>query len=297
MLILGDYIAIALLLILVFKAYMSSTEYARFTMKSFVNLELMQDHYREAKSKVIIYRFSAIGFAILLTIVVLNFRLDFTDAWVILALLGSFFAISMYLIGDLDRQVLRRKTRANPDDKESLLQLHRKDKEISKSFLVTVAVTIILSGNWAFQVQKNEQQEKVEVISDLNGLSGQGWCSDFADIDVYDGGETVIKSGGWPCIVIASISGISFPNENGREEVCFYASFNVENGFPGEESFTIEQGYERYCKEKDEIEGWSEYSFEQLIAEDVRPDLRDLTNRLCRDYGYRMSYEIYGTYC
>jgi hypothetical protein len=93
MLILGDYIAIALLLILVFKAYMSSTEYARFTMKSFVNLELMQDHYREAKSAVIIYRFSAIGFAILLTIVVLNFRLDFTDAWVILALLGSFFSI------------------------------------------------------------------------------------------------------------------------------------------------------------------------------------------------------------
>ncbi len=297
MLTLGDYIAIAILLLLILKVYLSSTEHARFTMKSFQNLELMREHYREAKGKVSVHRFSAFGFAILSTIGVLNFRLDFAEAWVILAASGLFFAISVYLISDLDRQVLREKTRENPDDKEWLSRLHRKDKEISKSFFVTVSITLILSGNWAFQVQKNEQQERLEVTSTLNGLSGQGWCSNFADIDVYDAGETVVKSGGWPCIYISSISGISFPNENGKEEVCFYASFNVENGSPGEESFSIEQGFEEYCQEKDEFEGWSEYLFEQLIAQDIRPELKDLTYRLCRDFGYRMSYETYGTYC
>jgi len=224
--------------------------------------------------------------------VTLNFNYAFICSWVVLAFIGLSFSISAYMVNTMPLSF---------DDEEitdaSKLKTQLRAEEAKKVSLIIVAVTIALSGNWAFQINKNQSQKREMATQEVSSLTQTGWCSNFQDINVYDGGSDVVKSGGWPCIYIGSISSISFSKEGKIDKMCLSASLNRENGPPGDESFQLNYKELQVCALDDWNEGWSESAFSDKIYAVAKTDLNALQSSLCRNYGFRMGELNYSTYC
>lgn len=223
----------------------------------------------------------------------LNFKLEIVGAWVILSLLGFSIASAFYLLNselvdydeEADSQVLKLK---------GLLRA----EEAKKISILIIAITLGLSGYWSTQVTKNISSEREVAVSELSRLAETGWCSNFEDIDVYDGGQEVVKKGGWPCIYIGSINGVSFSKENKKEEMCGWVNLHRDLGAPGVESVELSYKTFEICTSKEDWGGrWSEQTFSDKIYDAVKPDLDSLQQALCRNYGYRMGELNYSTYC
>ena len=242
-------------------------------------------------------RFIAILASVLWVLIISNYGEDFVPGWVILGAIGISIAFSNYVMSDLK---MRYELGSNSFLSEGVsiqLRRERAKNETTKSVSITLIITVALCFNWSYQVQKNTREEQELATSIANRMNGQGWCGNFADIDVYDGGETVVKKGGWPCVYVGSVDSISFKETDGDKNMCFYASFNVENGSPGEEVFRINSDFKEFCIRESDFGGWSEYDIEDAIGEYVRPSLNSLTSELCRAYGFKMRYEVYSLYC
>lgn len=223
----------------------------------------------------------------------LNFNYGIVGGWIILSVIGISVSLSFYLLttSPIDYQ-------AEADDKVSKLQRLLLAEEAKKISIIILAATIGLSGYWANQVTKNVSAERELAIQDISGLTETGWCSNFEDINVYDGGSDVVKTGGWPCIYIGSIDGFSFSSENKQDKMCGWVNLHRETGAPGEESFQLSYRTMQVCTTKDEWgDRWSERAFSDKIYEEAKPELDSLQQALCRNYGYRMGAENYATYC
>ncbi len=285
---------------LIWKTYLSKTKKERFKIKTFKNpdlielmkSELAKDQYIERS-----IRFIAIVSSILWISIISNYGEDFVPGWVLLGSVGISIAIFNYVLADLKMRHDFGDAVLRSEDVSIQLRREKAKNETTKSVSITLIVTVALCFNWSYQVQKNMREEQELATNIANRMNGQGWCGNFADIDVYDGGETVVKRGGWPCVYVGSVDSISFKEADGDKNMCFYASFNVENGSPGEEVFRINSDFKEFCIRESDFGGWSEYDIEDAIGEYVRPSLNNLTSELCRAYGLRMSYESYSLYC
>ena len=295
-----DFLLIVIGIGFIWKTYLSKTMQERFNIKTFKNpgliglmkSELAKNRYIEKS-----IRFIAIIVSILWVSIIINYGEDFVPGWVLLGAVGISIAIFNYVLADLKMrhefggEVLR------IEDVSIQLRREKAKNETNKSVSITLIVTVALCFNWSYQVQKNSREEQELATNIVNRMNGQGWCGNFADIDVYDGGETVVKKGGWPCVYVGSVDSIWFKETEGDRNICFNATFNVENGSPGEEVFRIYSDYKEFCISKSDFGGWSEYDIKDAIGEYVRPSLNSLTSELCRTYGFRMSYEAYSLYC
>lgn len=223
----------------------------------------------------------------------LNFHYGIVGGWIILSVIGISVALTFYLLSTspVDYE-------AEADDKVSKLQRLLLAEEAKKVSIIIIAATIGLSGYWANQVTKNVSDERALAVQNISGLAETGWCSNFEDINVYDGGSEVVKTGGWPCIYIGSIDGFSFSSENKQDKMCGWVNLHRETGAPGEESFQLSYRTFQVCTSKDEWgDRWSEQAFSDKIYEATKPELDSLQLALCRNYGYRMGELNYSTYC
>lgn len=276
--------------------FFNQTSQERFENNEFKNLGLMQDVYRQNREKVLVYKIISFASVFILLFSVINYRYDFFRAWVIIGLIGLVIAISGFLLGDIQKRKLQNLVYDHPSDTGYLKQLHITSLSTNKFFFITILATTLICANLAFQNIKNEKEDQILATSYMLSLIGNGWCGDFSDIDVYDGGETVVKKGGWPCIYIGSVGNISYLSENKKIQVCINVSFNEEQGPPGANAFSIDQYFKTFCQFKDDY-GWSTDAMEEQIYQFIRPELDPLTARLCSSYSYQMSYEDYATYC
>lgn len=292
-----DLLLIAVGIGIIWKIYLSNTMQERFNIKSFRDLELMKSELVKNQNIEKSHRLIAILASVLWLLIISNYGEDFVPGWILLGAVGISIALSNYLLADLKMRHIFGNTSLSSEDASIQLRRVKAKNETTKSISITLIVTAVLCFNWSYQVQKNTREEQELATSIASRVSGQGWCGNFADIDVFDGGETVVKKGGWPCVYVGSVDSISFKESDGDKNMCFYASFNVENGFPGEEVFKINSDFNEFCIEESDFGGWSEYAIEDAIGEYVRPGLKNLTAELCRAYGFRMSYEAYSLYC
>ncbi len=223
----------------------------------------------------------------------LNFNFGIVGGWIILSVIGISLALSFYL---LTTPPINYEEEAN--DKVSKLQRMLLAEEAKKISILILAATIGISGYWANQVTKNISVEREIAVGDVSRLAETGWCSNFEDIDVYDGGQEVVKTGGWPCIYIGSIWGLSFSKENKQERMCGWVNLHRDMGAPGEESVQLSYKSFEVCTSREEWGGrWSEKAFSDKIYGEIQSDLDSLQQALCRNYGYRMSTINYATYC
>lgn len=223
----------------------------------------------------------------------LNVRYELVEAWVILSIVGLSSAFGFFLLNtpfvnyeeESDNQVLK-------------LQRLLRAEETKKLSILIIALTLGVSGYWSTQVTKNISAEREIAVSEVSRLAETGWCSNFEDIKVYDGGEEVVKKGGWPCIYIGSISGVSFSKENKQEKMCGWVNLHRDMGAPGEESVQLSYKSLEVCTSREDWGGrWSENTFSDKIYVEIKPELDYLQETLCRNYGYRMGAINYATYC
>ena len=109
-----------------------------------------------------------------------------------------------------------------------------------------------------------------------------------------EGGFTTF--GGWPCILIGSVSPPVFKAENKTEKACVYISFNRENGLPESDSYEVFVDMEEFCAEKD----WGIYSTYDLKSQAyyyISPQLEELQRSLCSRFRYQLSYEESINFC
>jgi hypothetical protein len=211
--------------------------------------------------------------------------------------MGSSLAICIYLVGDLTR--LRYLHEWQSDNSNLAAARKERDKafENVKNFLSILLVVSIVSGYNAYQ-REQEKSELKQVATNVGlDFQGQGWCGEFEDIQVYDAGQTVVKTGGWPCIYVGDFERIGFEKKDGMNTTCATFSFHVERGRPGEELFSLGEHFQEFCISDDDYSGFSEYSLKDAVFDYIKPKLDSLKLDLCSYYIFRLTNEERQTYC
>ena len=223
---------------------------------------------------------------------IFNYQFNFVEAWVVLAIMGISLSYASYI-----SEIVPTYNFESESSAEEKLVFERKKTEARKFSTFILVGSLALSGNWAYQVIKNEAEAREIGISEALSLTGSGWCSNFADIKVYGGGTDVVKSGGWPCINVASVDDFSFSKTGKDNQMCIRISLDRDDGLPGQE--VTQNSYKSFqvCALDTWYSSWSESTFSDEIYDQVKPELDSLQMSLCRIYGYRMGEGNYSTYC
>ena len=257
--------------------------------------DYLKTEVRFEKLTISAYKSCAIVFSILWIVFYLNSVLLMMETWVLLTLLGLAISWTFFILGGTEANFYSYKLLDNPKDLEYTKKEAKKRHDNTKNILITLLITSVIAGNWAYQGQKEEKEDQEIAISRVLELPGLGWCGDFEDI--YWNGEEAIKSGGWPCIIVANVENIEFSKDKQKKEMCIYLTFNAESGLPGDEAFSLETDFQEFCSFKSVFGEWSTYDLENEVAEYIRPKLDNLVRDLCQSYAYRLSETQYYTYC
>jgi hypothetical protein len=266
-------------------------------LKGHEDLSVMRDEYLSRKNQITVHRVVAIVALLNLALLVVQIEYSLLEGWILLAIMGSSLAICIYLVGDLVR--LRYLHEWQSDNSNFTAARKERDKafENVKNFLSILLVVSIVSGYNAYQREQEKSELKQTAINVGMEFQGQGWCGEFEDIKVYDEGQTVVKTGGWPCIYVGELERIRFEEINGVNNTCGTYSFNIENGKPGEELFRLGEDFEEFCVSDDDYPGFSDYSLKPKVFEYIKPKLDSLKIDLCSYYSFRLSNEERQTYC
>lgn len=285
--------------------------------------EITQSFERQEENELQTYRIISIGFAAVWVLLVLNYRFNFVDLWIAILVVGLFIAFAYNSENDTNRFSLNQQIwRISLEDiKESSIsgvdvhnpirdELRIKSLKVEKEGLTNtfkiIAVTILVSIYAFNQSINNAEESRLQdeyQIQQVESLVDAGWCGEFSDIKVYDGGATVVKSGGWPCIVISNIDQIEMSENEKGKKVCFTISLDVENGKPGEELFRLDQDHKSFCvKDWGYVNGigylgLDKSRYEEKIFKYVGPRIEVLASTLCGQYRANMSTLEYSTYC
>ena len=280
--------------------YRDATDKDRIFLKILKDLEdnsVMRDEYLRRKNQVTVHRVVAIVALLNLALLVVHFMEPLFEGWIVLAIMGTSLAICIYLIGDLTRLRYLSEWQSDNSNLTAVKKEREKAFENVKNFLSILLIVSLVSGYNAYQSEQDKSEAKQTAINVGLEFQGQGWCGEFEDINVYDEGQTVVKTGGWPCIYVGELERIRFEEINGVKNTCGAYSFNIENGKPGEEFFRIGEDFEEFCVSDDEYSGFSEYALKPKVFDYIKPKLDSLKIDLCNYYGFRLSYEERQTYC
>jgi hypothetical protein len=253
-----------------------------------------------------IYKNLAYLVAIVYLITITNIAFNYTNGWYVFALIGFTYAYGVRTSSAIPI-ILRLKM--NPvktiEDEAIKNKNSAKLEVLNKSALITVGITIVISLNWAYQVQKNQSEAKLFATNEVMKIVGTGWCSNFWDIDANpgpDGDYIVNKSGGWPCISVGSVSNIYFTTEGKNQKMCFNYSLTRSDGPPSQSNSVSDYDFGSTCALDSWLEtgeGWDEDSLWSKVRKEanIEVELNKLQTVMCQYYYYRMSYEEQNVYC
>jgi hypothetical protein len=244
------------------------------------------------------YKKIALAVTVIYVLVVTNMALDYVPGWWILGIVG-FLLTYCYRISEsaLNLAYLAVETDTVRRDKAK-----GELDALQKHCVKLLVASIVVSGIWFYQVQRNQNEEKIAAMNDAIGLVGTEWCANFADIKAYRGPDGSIEMtgyGGWPCLSISSVTNTTFENKKDTLEMCFSYSLNQSNDGPWNRELTSEYDYRELCAiDGDWFEsGLDEYSLQGVIRKELESDLETLRSKMCSVYGRGMSYDDFSVYC
>ena len=232
---------------------------------------------------------SALGYILIIT----NYSLNFISGWQVLIVLGAIASYSTYLLGE----VAFKPYNLTKLDEKSRFRVNENYQASRKTAAGILIGSLILGGNWMYQVEKNQNEEKLFGSNEATKIAGTGWCSEFWDIDVYatEDGYDANKSGGWPCINIKNVENIRFTEDM---KMCFNYTLERTDGPPNNSNASSEYAYREYCSRGGAGgSSWSSSSFETAIWEKLKPELDELQVELCNAYYGYMSESERIVYC
>jgi hypothetical protein len=246
--------------------------------------------------------------AALYTLVVTNLVFDYLKGWYVLGLCGLVISYLYLKSETLPTFALLNSRESGIADEYRISQENLKSSRFisaRNTSLGVVIATLVFSGNWAYQVQKNQTEAKLWAMNEMNNLVGTGWCENFWNIDATpgpDGDYDVSKTGGWPCITIGSVSNIRFQDSGKALEMCLNYSLSRSVGPPSDSDNLSEYAYESICSSDDSwewAEGWDKDSVRRKIGDElnIMEALEQLQVQMCRNYYFGMSVDERGTYC
>jgi hypothetical protein len=186
------------------------------------------------------------------------------------------------------------------NEKDDRGRLERDLGEIKKGATIALAIGVAISGNWEYRIQKDSSEQMQYATNEALELVGTGWCSNFWDINAdYYPEVDPIKTGGWPCINIGSVTDIKFTKIKSHLEMCFRYSLTRSDGLPSQDR-TYEYDYKKLCSTDSwyvNDGGWSTDSLESKIYEVIKSDLDKLQESACRSSYYYLTEEERIVYC
>jgi hypothetical protein len=232
------------------------------------------------------------------TLIVTNMALDYIPGWWALVFVGALVAYAYWISESATNLAYL----AVESDRERRNKHRSELNELQKSCVKFLVATVVVSGLWFYQVQRNQSAEKLAATNEVADLVGLEWCANFADIDAFrdpDGGIETVGYGGWPCLKVSSVRNVGFEAKKDTLEMCFSYSLSQSDDGPWNRETFSQYDFRRICVADGEFlsSGWDEYSLETSIRENFGDELKALSTRMCSVYGRSMSYEQYSTYC
>jgi len=235
---------------------------------------------------------SAVGYVLTVTNLVFNYL----SGWYVLVILGIFYSYCYYLITGASYQY--KSSFFNKNEEERLKAITQLEA-VKKTSLTIFVVVLALSGYWAYQVQKNQSEQKLIAMNTAARLVGQGQCANFSSQKAlldFDGNYENINSGGWPCITVGSVTNVRFTNVKAKLEMCFSYSLRRSSGLPSESDNSTEYDYRSLCVD-DGVGGWTEDRFLGVILKDLGKAVSELQLKMCQTYYYSLNDEEKYIYC
>jgi len=261
-----------------------------------------------AKIQKALFKRIAIVSSVLYLLLVTNLVFNYLKAWYFLGFCGLVLSYYYFQLESMPTFRYLRSREIPTNHEFQIAEEVERDKKFMNArnnSLAVVIVTLIVSGNWAYQVQKNQSEAKLWAMSEMSDLVGEGWCQNFWDIKATpgpDGDYDVSKTGGWPCITIGSVSNIRFKDLGKNLEMCLDYSLSRSVGLPSDSYDSSKYKYESTCSTDDIwkwTEGWDKDSIQDKIRsqQNIFQELEELQVAMCRNYYFNLSFEERNAYC
>jgi hypothetical protein len=231
-------------------------------------------------------------------LILTNIVLDYVPGWWILGAVSFLLTYSYYISGSAANLAYLAVTTDTAQKDKSRSELDALQKSCVK-FLVA---TVVVSGLWFYQVQRNQSAEKLTAINEVTDLVGLEWCAKFSSEKAYmdaDGNYENFGYGGWPCLKVESVRNIRFEARKDNLEMCFSYSLSQSDDGPWNRDVFTEYDFRSLCVVDGDFfsYGWDESSLEEGIRENFGDELESLRTRMCSVYGRGMTYDDYSIYC
>jgi hypothetical protein len=230
-------------------------------------------------------------------ITALNVYYDFVAAPLIFIIYSIYIFVIIHLInlGAMDIARLKNAVAA--------LEGNRDSSKVAQSGLIFILAISIISGNWYYQIQRNQGIQQQIGMNEAVNLVGAGQCQTFWDVSAFpreEGGFDISKTGGWPCITVGSVSNIWFKKTGKDSELCLSYELKKSDGPPSFPNSIDTYAYGGTCTEQSGYgNSWNEDSLLQKVRKELdwESELSRLQVTLCIKYRYQMSYEEKNVYC
>jgi hypothetical protein len=237
-------------------------------------------------------------FSVLMVILfaaVINWEFNYVQGPILLAV--SSILLSIPILNSAESKLnLEFKYVKDIEQRSRILDQIRDARINTAKFLVPV---LLLSSFWGYRIQVDGSEQREAAINEVLELTGTGWCSEWWDIDASGGVDNIVKTGGWPCIYIKSVSNIVFTKKADYSNICFDYVLNRSNGIPTNDFF-IDFDYDNVCSTDSwfiEDGGWSASVFQDKIREKIGSSLENFRLEACNKYYFRLSDEEKTVYC
>ena len=245
---------------------------------------------KEAYTQIFIF---SISFLILATT---NWQFNYLSGPILLAIFGVGASYLYYLLDSITTRV-----QLIHEKESSLIDKHLiKISSMKKTFAISLIIFLALSGNWEYRIQKDSNEQMQYATNEALDLVGTGWCANFWDINAeYYPEVEPIKTGGWPCINIGSVTDVRFSKIKSHLEICFSYSLNRSDGSPSQDSY-YEYDYKKLCSTDSwyvNDGGWSTKTLGYKIFESIKDDLDELEIQSCRKFYYTLTEDERIVYC
>jgi hypothetical protein len=298
----GNWILLILGVVVALGVYRNKTWNSKMRIKVWGELEgsllepNKQPEYVQAKRELTAYRLTLAVVVSNIVVALTNWEYSFISGPILLLLSGATLGYSFFVTTSVPSQV---KLDLSNDE----INRHKFEKDLSdikKTTLIALAIVVVLAGNWEYRIQKDSSEQMQYATNEALDLVGTGWCSNFWDIKAeYYPEVEPIKTGGWPCINIGSVTDVRFTKIKSHLEMCFSYSLTRSDGLPSQDSI-YEYDYKKLCSTDSwyvNDGGWSTDSLRSKIYEVVKSDLDELQVSVCRNKYFLLSEEERIVYC
>jgi len=255
-----------------------------------------------------LYRQNGLLIAVAYFIIITNTQFNYLRGWYVLGFCGFLISYLYMEFQKMPSKLLLESQRSSFPDEFRITQeeLHREKIQQSKGpAIAVVVVTFLAAIGWANEVQQNQFRTKLSAMNSLSDLVGDGWCANFWDVSLnrgLDGHFDVSKSGGWPCITIASVTDIRFIDNLDSVKMCLNYALARSRGMPDDNYYSLPFKFDTICssdKSWELSEGWDKDSVFRKIRNEKKMDkaLDRLQVEMCQLFRFRLSETERIVYC